>query len=145
MSEFSGNQLKDAIQQNRDYREMERHEVSEKLGMKVSKTTVRTDTKARNCNRVKSTMKLDLTDVQEAQRYEIALSRKDWTLNDWKMVVFTDEAAILVGEHRGKHLISRTPEDKYHKDCIKLGIITIVRLCFGGRFRTITKGHAIST
>jgi hypothetical protein len=42
-----------------------------------------------------------LTNIREAQRYELALSRKDWGLREWGRVVFSDEAAILAGEHRG--------------------------------------------
>jgi len=120
LSEVAGNQLKDAIEQDRYYREMGQFDVAQELRIKASILTVRNEMKARNLNRVKPTKKLALTPIQRAIRYEIALSRKDWTLEDWKRVVWTDEASILVREHRGKHLISRTPDNKYEEDCIEV-------------------------
>ena len=69
---------------------MGQYKVAQELGFKGSKSTIRNEMKARNVNRVKPTKKLDLTPIQQAQRYEIALSRKDWILQDWKRVVWTD-------------------------------------------------------
>ena len=82
LSKIEGNRLKDGIKQDRHYREMGQYEVAQKLGIKGSISTVRREMKALNVNRVKPTKKLALTDIQKAQRYEIALSRKDWTLDN---------------------------------------------------------------
>ena len=61
---------------------------------------------AMNLRRCKPTKKLRLTDIQWAQQYEIALSRKDWGYAEWPKVVFLDEASILVGEHWGLQNLS---------------------------------------
>jgi hypothetical protein len=55
-----------------------------------------------------------------AEQYKIALSRKDWTLEDWKRVVFSDEVSILVREHQGSNKISHKPDEQYDPDCIEV-------------------------
>jgi len=44
--------------------------------------TIKKKLRERGLRQCKSTKKLDLTDIQRAQRYEIALSREHWTLDD---------------------------------------------------------------
>ena len=56
---------------------------------------------------VQNQQKLGLTDIQRAQRYEVILSRKDWGLAEWRMVIFLDEASIIVSAKRGQQNISR--------------------------------------
>ena len=73
----------------------------------------------RGLRRRKSTKKLDLTDIQQAQRYEIALSRKDWGLEEWRRIIFSDEASIIVSAKHGQQNISRFTEERYYKDCIE--------------------------
>jgi hypothetical protein len=63
--------------------------------------------------------KLALTPIQRAQRYKIALSRKDWGYKEWSKVVFSDEASILIGEHRGSQNLSQTPNERFHDDIIE--------------------------
>jgi hypothetical protein len=77
MLEIDINRLQGAIEKDRHYREMRQFKVAQKLGIKASQSTIRKEIKARYLNRVKPTKKLALTPIQEAQRYEIALSRKD--------------------------------------------------------------------
>jgi hypothetical protein len=54
--------------------------------------------------------------------------------------VFIDKATILVREYRGKHLISRTLEDKYHEDCIKVRYNNYSEAMFWGTFSYDYKG-----
>ena len=107
LSELDINTLDAAISSDRHHREMYQFEVAQELNLKASKSTIRTVARGHKIHRVKPTKKLALTPIQEAERYEIALSRKDWTLDDWKRIVFLDEASILVGEHCGPNKISR--------------------------------------
>jgi hypothetical protein len=76
------NQLDHAISQDRQHRELPQVEVSRELGFEAGETTVRNAAKSHQINRVKSTKKLALTPIQGATRYEIALSRKDYKLED---------------------------------------------------------------
>ena len=81
-----------------------------------------------------------LTDIQRAQRYEIALSRKDWGYAEWSKVVFSDEASILVGEHRGLQNLSRTPDERYHPDVIERRYNNYSEAMFWGCFSYDYKG-----
>jgi hypothetical protein len=62
----------------------------------LHRSTIEKKLRGRGLRRCKSTKKLNLTDIQKAQRYEIALSRKDWTLDDWLLIIFSDEASVIV-------------------------------------------------
>jgi hypothetical protein len=99
LSEISGNILKTACEQDRHHREMFQFDVAQELNIKVSRTTIRREMKTRRLNQVKPIKKLALTEIQQAQRYKIVLLCKDWTLDNWKKVVFTDKVAILVREY----------------------------------------------
>jgi hypothetical protein len=73
----------------------------------------------RGLRQCKSTKKLNLTDIQKAQQYEIALSQEHWTLDDWRLVIFSDEASVIVSAKRRQQNISRFSNERYHKDCIE--------------------------
>lgn len=49
------------------------------------------------------------------------MSRKDWGLEEWRKVIFSDEASIIVSAKRGQQIISRVvgEEERYHPDCIE--------------------------
>jgi hypothetical protein len=87
-------------------RATQQHQIADTLGFNQYCTTIETQLRKRGLYRVKSTKKLGLTDVQRAQRYEIALSRKNWGFAEWSKVIFSDEASILIGEKRGQQKIS---------------------------------------
>ena len=140
LSELDINTLDAAISSDRHHREMYQFEVAQELNLKASKSTIRTVARGHKIHRVKPTKKLALTPIQEAERYEIALSRKDWTLDDWKRIVFSDEASILVGEHRGPNKISRKPNERYNPDCIEVRYNNYSEAMFWGCFSYDFKG-----
>jgi DDE superfamily endonuclease len=140
LSELQINTLDAAIGQDRHHRDMLQLDVAHELGLHASKSTVGKAALLLNYHRCKPTKKLDLTDIQMAQRYEIALSRKDWTLADWKRVIFSDEAAILVGEHRGPNKLSRKPWERYDEDCIEVRYNNYSESMFWGCFSYDFKG-----
>jgi hypothetical protein len=143
LSELNKEQLDNAINQDRHHREMLQYEVAQEIEEPfphTSKSTIRREARALGIHRVKPTKKLSLTPIQEAIRYELALSRKDWTIDDWKRVTFSDEASILVGEHRGRHLISRKVDERYNKDCIEVRYNSYSEAMFWGCFSYDFKG-----
>jgi hypothetical protein len=75
--EIDGNRLKEACEQDRHHREMFQFEVAQEDELDlptVLRTTIRKEMQKRRLHRVKPTKKLGLTDIQKAERYEIALS-----------------------------------------------------------------------
>ena len=93
-----------------------------------------------NLRRCKPTKKLGLTDIQRAQRYEIALSRKDQGYTEWSKVVFSDKASILVGEHRGLQNLSRTLDERYYLNVIERRYNNYLEAMFQGCFSYDYKG-----
>jgi hypothetical protein len=140
LTELDINQLDVAIGQDRRHRDMYQFEVAKEMGLEVSKNTIRTAATSVGYHRVNPTKKLALTPIQEAIRYEIALSRKDWTMDDWRRVSFSDEASILVGEHRGPHKISRKVDERYDPDCIEVRYNNYSEAMFWGTFSYDFKG-----
>jgi len=140
LSELDINSLDCTISSDRHHREMGQFEVAQELDLKASKSTIRTAARSHKIHQVKPTKKLSLTPIQMAERYEIALSRKDWTLDDWRRVVFSDEASILVREHRGPNKISRKPDERYNPDCIEVRYNNYSEAMFWGCFSYDFKG-----
>ena len=66
-----------------------------------------------------------------AQKY------KDWTVEDWKQVIFTDEMSIKVGMDRLSILwVWRKVGEEFHKDCLDLQKrSTGTGMMFWGAFR----------
>jgi hypothetical protein len=108
----------------------------------LHRRTIEKKLRARGLRRCKSTKKLNLTNIQKAQRYEVALSRKDWGLEEWRQVIFSDEASIIVSAKRGQQKISRMlgQEERYHPDCIERRYNNYSEAMFWGCFTYDYKG-----
>jgi hypothetical protein len=50
---------------------------------------------------VKPTKKPGLTDKMKAARLKFCQDHADWTLEDWKNVIWTDETSVVLGHRRG--------------------------------------------
>jgi hypothetical protein len=142
LSALNIEQLDNAVGQDKEHRHMVEYEIAQQIEgfPHVSKTTVRNEIHALRYHECAPTKKPALTFIQECERYEIALSRKDWTLEDWKRISFSDEASILVGEHRGHNKLLRKPEEKYDDDCIEVRYKHYSEAMFWGSFSYDTKG-----
>jgi hypothetical protein len=113
-------QLMEACTLNKTQRKKLWHIVAKEEGFfYIHRTTIENKLRARGLRRVKSTKKLGLTDIQKAQRLEVALLRKDWGLEEWRKVIFSDEASIIVSAKRGMQNISRLVDERYHPDYIE--------------------------
>jgi len=53
-------------------------------------------------------------------------------MDDWRRISYSDEAAILVGEHCGRHKISRKVDKKYNADCIEVRYNNYLQAMFWG-------------
>ena len=75
LSEIDKNIIFDICTKDREFREKRRHIIARKLGYQCFRSTIESAMKERHLNRPKPTKKLFLTEIQKAQRYELALSR----------------------------------------------------------------------
>jgi hypothetical protein len=60
---------------------------------------------------------LHLTLKHKGARLPFAKRYKDWTADDWRKVVWTDESPFEVGKNYRKVRVWRTTEEKYHNSC----------------------------
>jgi hypothetical protein len=58
--------------------------------------------------KVKLTRKPGLTALQKKARLDFYLKYKDWTLEDWKDVIWSDEISVVFGQRRGGERVWRT-------------------------------------
>lgn len=69
------------------------------------------------------------------------MSRKDWGLEEWRKVIFSDEASIVVSARRGMQNVSRVlGEDRYYLDCIERRYNNYTEAMFWGCFTYDCKG-----
>ena len=93
-------------------------EVAKELQLAGERETIRKVAKKLRYSRCKPTRKPDLSEDQEYTRYMLAFDRIPWTLDNYKIIAYSDKASIRVREHRGDNTLSRKPEEKYEDDCI---------------------------
>ena len=85
----------------------------------ISATSVKSVLAKHNFHSVKPTKKPGLTDEFRRKRLDFCLAHKDWTLEDWKNVIFTDEISVALNQRRGGVRIWRTPSEVHDPTCIQ--------------------------
>ena len=66
----------------------------------------------------KRTVKPGLTEEQKAARLRWCLIYKDWTIEDWKKVIFSDETSVQLGGVRGRRRVWRKKDETFHKHVV---------------------------
>ena len=89
-------------------------EVLETLGQPVSISTVYRVLKEHSYGVYKRTVKPGLIKEQMKERLDWCLEYKDWTLEDWKNVIWTDETSVQLGGVRGRRRCWRKKDEAYH-------------------------------
>ena len=89
------------------------------LGHEVSAVTVWRILKAAGYNKTKPTRKPGLTPKMRQERLEWCLAHKDWTLKDWKNVIWSDETSVVLNHRRGGYRVWRKPEEAFSRSCIR--------------------------
>ncbi|EFQ95129.1 hypothetical protein PTT_06957 [Pyrenophora teres f. teres 0-1] len=75
--------------------------------------------KAAGYNKTKPTRKPGLTQKMRQERLEWCLAHKDWTLEDWKNVIWSDETSVVLNHRRGGYRVWRRPEEVFTKTVIR--------------------------
>ena len=84
-------------------REKSTAEIAEEV--EVSQSSVARILKKYGFKKVKPTWKPDLTPAMKKACLEFAIRYKDWTIEDWKRVIWTDETSVILGQRRGNNRI----------------------------------------
>lgn len=52
-------------------------------------------------------------------RLQFARAYENWTLEDWKKVIWSDETSVVCGFRRGGYKVWRTPKERFLISCIR--------------------------
>ena len=91
----------------------------------------------RKCKR---TVKPGLTEAMKDARLQFCLRVKDWTLEDWKAVIWSDETSVVLGHRRGAIRVWRRAWEKYNKTCMTRRWKSASEFMFWGCFSYDKKG-----
>ena len=99
----------DLVIKDRYAREKTSAQLAREVGL--SRCTVWRILKQRGYKKVKPSYRPGLTPEMKAARLAFCLLYKDWTVEDWKRVIWSDETAIVLGHRRGAVKIWRTTKE----------------------------------
>jgi hypothetical protein len=93
-------------------------ELSEE-GIDISASTIRRILKKAGFRKTKPTRKPGLTKKMMETRLQLCLRHKDWTLEDWKVVIWSDDTAVVLLHRRRGYRVWRTAEEQFVRSCIR--------------------------
>ena len=88
----------------------------------------------------KPTFKPGLTNTAKDVRYKWCKDHEDWTLEDWKRVIWSDETSVTMGGQRGKLRVWRLQSEAYENHCIRRRWKGFKQFMFWGCFSYDKKG-----
>lgn len=107
------------------------------IGLPISETTVRRRRSEAGLGSYVAAEKPGLSDDIVASRLRWALRYKDWTIEDWKKVIWSDESSMWIGVNPRRQWVIRPPGErlnpKYVKRTFKNAHVKVmVWACFTG-------------
>lgn len=69
--------------------------------------------------KTKPTRKPGLTAEMKRVRLKWCLDHKDWTLDDWKRVIWSDETSVILGHRRGGYRVWRASDERCARSAIR--------------------------
>jgi transposase len=138
ITEEKRNQLVEEVRKNRDNREKSTAELGWLIG--VSARSAHRILRQADMKKLKPSWKPGLTQEMREARLQFALRHKDWKLEDWKNVIWTDETSIVLGHRRGGNRVWRAPDERFHKTCVRVRWKKCSEFMFWGCFSYDWKG-----
>ncbi|EKJ68815.1 hypothetical protein FPSE_11007 [Fusarium pseudograminearum CS3096] len=89
------------------------------IGLEVSASTVYRMLVSEGFRKTKPTRKPGLTQRMREERLAWCLARQDWTLEDWKSVIWSDETSVILLHRRGSYRVWRRPDERFLRSCIR--------------------------
>ncbi len=101
--------LQSFVSHDKEARETTAEALGDNFG--VSKMTTLRALKKLSYHSVKPTFKPGLTQAMRDARLAFAIAHKDWTLEDWMRVIWTDETSVILGHRRGRLRVWKMPKE----------------------------------
>jgi hypothetical protein len=80
----------------------------------LSRITIWRILRRKDYKKIKSSCKSKLTDEMKETRLTFCLLYKDWIIEDWKRIIWTDETAVILNHRRETVRIWRTKYEERH-------------------------------
>jgi transposase len=88
-------------------------------GTPVSASLVKLILKSAGFRKTKPTRKPGLTKKMKDDRLAWCLAHRDWTLEDWKSVIWSDETSVILLHRRGGYRVWRRADERFVRTCIR--------------------------
>jgi transposase len=136
ITERDKRRIKRLIKSNRETRRLSANAIIEKLDLQVTEPTlIKTLNEMKLFHRI-ARRRPYLTVKDRKRQLEHAKKFKDWTVDDFKRVIYTDETSFHVGMRRGSvDWIWRSADEEFHPDCIDYTKRPKNGIMFWGAFR----------
>jgi len=109
-------------------------------GIDISATTVWRILREAGFQKTKPTRKPGLTKRMKDERLQWCLEHEDWTLEDWKNVIWTDETSVVLLHKRGGYRVWRKTDEAFVRSCIRERWKGYSEFMFWGSFSYDKKG-----
>lgn len=109
-------------------------------GIPISADTVRCILKKAGFRKTKPTRKPGLTKRMRDDRLRWCLEHQNWSLEDWKKVIWSDETSVVLLHRRGGYRIWRRSHEAFVRSCIRERWKGSSEFMFWGCFSYDTKG-----
>ncbi|KAK2471147.1 hypothetical protein H9L39_17378 [Fusarium oxysporum f. sp. albedinis] len=96
--------------------------------------------KGNGYRKTKPTRKPGLMKKMLKERLEWCLAHRDWTLEDWKNVIWSDETSVILLHRRGSYRVWRRATERFTRSCIRERCKGTMEFMFWGAFSYDKKG-----
>jgi transposase len=137
------NEVVQVITKNSTTRQMTTQQIANAISTEacsISARTIWNVLKSLGYGCYKPTYKPGLTKEAKAARLAWCLEHKDWTLEDWKNVIWSDETSVTMGGQRGRIRVWRLNSEAYNYHCIRRRWKGFKEFMFWGCFSYDKKG-----
>jgi len=123
-----------ALQQNND---LPLRDITNKVALGISETTLRRRRSEAGLGSYIAAQKPGLTADHIRKRLEWAEKYKDWTIEDWKKVIWSDECSVWIGVNPRRQWVIRPPGERLNRKYVKktfkgAHVKVMVWACFTG-------------
>ena len=100
-------------------REVTLEELQSRLPIEASTATISHELHNLEYSKRMAVKKPFINEKHRKDRLRFAREHKDWTLDQWRKVIWTDESSIEIGKDVGARKAWRKPHEKYLKACLR--------------------------
>ena len=90
----------------------------EKIGVNASVSTIRRRLRAANLSGPVARKKPYLTIAHKRRRLDFAKKHKNWSKEEWELVLWTDESPFSIFGECGKRYVRRRPGEEFNPECV---------------------------